>query len=344
MKIIFCDTTLSKEEIQPYLNLDDIVLPAIKRGDLIKLLNNQPIPEEIIIVDGVFDQTSSITHKEILYAIANNVKIIGISSMGALRGAELFRFGMIGAGEIFQFYLNGEVQSDEEVAVSYVKRKGYIHKTIPLINIRKTVEFFKLDDEIFKKSKQIFYKQRSWEKLEKVLTNVEFEQLKNKYIDQKKLDVINYLKTGTQFRESSSRKKLIQFHSKYINEEIIHFTSNGILNFIRKQISEKYFPNLDDSTQYDDLTSHLIRFLGINEKHNSVIKQYLKRYEGVDIHRIRISQFNRNIIKELGIHDKDGLKAFLNSRLIDIKYLDDIFINLYKLYLILMNEYYSQIL
>lgn len=69
------------------------------------------------IVDGVFGNTPSVWHKEILYAISEGVEVVGAGSMGALRAAELWQFGMIGLGRIFRLFRSGSWADDDEVAV-----------------------------------------------------------------------------------------------------------------------------------------------------------------------------------------------------------------------------------
>ena len=57
--------------------------------------------DAILIVDGEFGQSLSVWHKEILHALHRGIRVVGASSMGALRAAELDRFGMEGVGEIY---------------------------------------------------------------------------------------------------------------------------------------------------------------------------------------------------------------------------------------------------
>ena len=56
------------------------------------------------IVDGLFGNFPAVWHKEILFAIASGVEVSGAASMGALRAAELSRFGMIGSGRIYRMF------------------------------------------------------------------------------------------------------------------------------------------------------------------------------------------------------------------------------------------------
>jgi len=60
-----------------------------------------------------------VAHKEILDVLKKGVTVVGGSSMGALRAAELDAFGMVGAGRIYECYRSGRIEADDEVAVTY---------------------------------------------------------------------------------------------------------------------------------------------------------------------------------------------------------------------------------
>jgi hypothetical protein len=91
------------------------VLPPIRHGDLLSL--DLTAGDRVLIIDGVFLQVASVRHREILHLLQRGVIVAGSSSMGALRAAELYRFGMRGFGEIFRLYRDGVVEGDDEVAI-----------------------------------------------------------------------------------------------------------------------------------------------------------------------------------------------------------------------------------
>ncbi|MBV52705.1 MAG: hypothetical protein CL816_01405 [Coxiellaceae bacterium] len=110
----------------------------IQCGDIIRLLPLRP--DIIIIIDGIYENTPSIWHKEILIAIQLGVIVIGCSSMGALRASELNSVGMIGYGRIYQDYVNSTLVDDDEVAVAhYDHTLDYSPYSEAMINIRYTV-------------------------------------------------------------------------------------------------------------------------------------------------------------------------------------------------------------
>jgi hypothetical protein len=68
------------------------------------------------IVDGCFETTAAVWHKEILFALASGVQVLGAASMGALRAAECAEFGMVPVGLIANKYASGELDDDAAVA------------------------------------------------------------------------------------------------------------------------------------------------------------------------------------------------------------------------------------
>jgi hypothetical protein len=95
----------------------EVFLPPAKQGDLLRVvLENRP--KRIVLIDGTFHQSLSVWHKEIGFALMRGVVVIGAASMGALRAAEMHRYGMIGIGKIFEMYRDGE-EDDSLVAMTF---------------------------------------------------------------------------------------------------------------------------------------------------------------------------------------------------------------------------------
>jgi hypothetical protein len=111
------------------------ILPPVEHGDLLRL---PAAPgDRVFLVDGLFLQTAPVRHREILLLLDQGVVVAGSSSMGALRGAELWPFGMRGVGEVFRLYRDGEVTGDDEVAVVHGSADdGYRAFSEPMVNIR----------------------------------------------------------------------------------------------------------------------------------------------------------------------------------------------------------------
>lgn len=112
--------------------------PPAQRGDVLAVLGDHPTT--IVLLDGYFHTVPSVTHKELLYAIDSGVRVIGAASMGALRAAELERFGMRGVGRIFELLRGGEIEGDDEVAILHAPADlGYVPLTVALVELRLAV-------------------------------------------------------------------------------------------------------------------------------------------------------------------------------------------------------------
>lgn len=113
--------------------LDAEYLAPAKRGDIYRAaLEGADI---ICLIDGVFFQECSVAHKEILDALEMGSKILGASSMGALRASETDVYGMEGVGEIYLAYKRGDLVSDDEVALIF-DPIFFEPMSEPLVNIR----------------------------------------------------------------------------------------------------------------------------------------------------------------------------------------------------------------
>ena len=90
--IVFSGPSLAEAELRQFSTASHA--PPIKRGDLATVDDY----EIVVILDGEFGQSESVSPKEILASIERGKTVIGAASMGALRASELDRDGMIGAG------------------------------------------------------------------------------------------------------------------------------------------------------------------------------------------------------------------------------------------------------
>ena len=93
------------------------------------------------IVDGRFEDTRAVWHKEILFALSQGVAVAGAASMGALRATECAAFGMIGIGDVYRRYVRGEFEDDGDVAQLHGPAElGFLALSEPLANIVATLE------------------------------------------------------------------------------------------------------------------------------------------------------------------------------------------------------------
>jgi len=116
--------------------------------------------------------TPTVWHKEILWAMARGIHVYGSASIGALRAAELYPFGMKGVGGIFAAYRDGVLTDDDEVAVLHGPGElGYPVLTEAMVNIRVTLDNAiaqrvvdcELAGVLTQVGKKLFYKERTWD-------------------------------------------------------------------------------------------------------------------------------------------------------------------------------------
>ena len=113
--------------------------PPIQCGDIIRLLRLKP--KKIIIIDGLYEVVPAVWHKEILIAMDLGIEVWGAASMGALRAAELYQYGMKGFGAIFNDFKSAKLNDDDEVAVLHrSKEEDFCAINDAMVNIRATCE------------------------------------------------------------------------------------------------------------------------------------------------------------------------------------------------------------
>ena len=198
---VFLGPSLDKkaaEEILPATYL----LPA-KRGDLAAAVRGGS--DIICLIDGVFHQESAVAHREILFALKSGVRVIGASSMGALRAAEMDTLGMEGVGEIYRLYKTGELVSDDEVALVFDPASG-LSLSEPLINIRCTLKKAERvgvitpdsHSALLNATRSLFYPQRTYPAIVSAAGNTLDERTRERFLawveknscDQKRKDAI----------------------------------------------------------------------------------------------------------------------------------------------------------
>ena len=146
--------------------------PPVRQGELYRAALARP--EVIGVIDGYFEVVPAVWHKEILWAMAEGIRVYGAASIGALRAAELDRFGMRGVGQVYEDFRDGILEDDDEVAVLHGPMElGYPSVTEAMVNIRATltaaVEAGVLTPHLAAvltdTGKALFYKDRTFETL-----------------------------------------------------------------------------------------------------------------------------------------------------------------------------------
>jgi hypothetical protein len=129
--IIFLGPSMTLEEARLFLDAD--FRPPAQRGDLPDAISESP--PLVGIVDGQFYQALPVSPGEVVAALRTGIPILGASSMGALRAAELWSYGMIGVGQIFEWYRDEVIEADDEVALTY-DPETLRQLSEPLVNMR----------------------------------------------------------------------------------------------------------------------------------------------------------------------------------------------------------------
>ena len=166
--VVFLGPSLPRDRAEQILKAD--YRPPAKRGDIFSAAKDGA--EIICLIDGVFFQDCSVAHKEILFALERGTRVLGASSMGALRASELDVYGMEGVGEIFRAYKSGDLVSDDEVALIF-DPFTWEPRSEPLVNIR-----FNLDlalekgvidiasrDTLFRSAQSLYFPERTYERM-----------------------------------------------------------------------------------------------------------------------------------------------------------------------------------
>jgi hypothetical protein len=145
------------------------VLPPARAGDVLAVLPARPLA--IALVDGLFDTTPSVWHREILAALDAGVAVFAGASMGALRAVELERHGVVGVGRIFRWYRDGVIDDDAEVALLHGDAAGgYRPFTVPLVAVRAAADAARAERvlpaaaarALVRAASAIHYSERTW--------------------------------------------------------------------------------------------------------------------------------------------------------------------------------------
>ena len=151
---VFVGPSLPAEECRALLPQASLRPPA-EQGDLLHACDADGA-DVLVLVDGTFHQNLSVWHSEVCYLLSRGVTIFGASSMGALRATETETFGMIGVGTIFEWYRDGVVVADDEVALVHGDAdSGYRNLSIPLVNIRASLQAAVADQRLGKRSAEL---------------------------------------------------------------------------------------------------------------------------------------------------------------------------------------------
>ena len=150
---IFAGPSLTPSAVQLINEKGYALLPPIKRGDLVTLLDNG-FRGRVVIADGVFQQVLSVGHREIMNAIAGGCEVYGVSSMGAIHAFELRNSGMRGYGKVYSLFFEFEDFMDDEVALLFGATPPYRVMSEPLVHFRECINYLVIQEKISQRTGQ----------------------------------------------------------------------------------------------------------------------------------------------------------------------------------------------
>jgi hypothetical protein len=115
------------------------VRPPIQRGEL-EALVRRGAAGSAIIVDGLFHLGQlAVGHLELRCAIEAGWRVWGLSSMGAIRAAEMAPLGMRGFGRVHRRFAEDPHFRDDEVALLHEPQPPWRELSEPLVHLREAV-------------------------------------------------------------------------------------------------------------------------------------------------------------------------------------------------------------
>ncbi len=169
--VVFAGPSLSQDVCRTILPAAEY-RPPVSQGDVTRAVLAGA--RAIGIIDGYFERVPAVWHKEILWAMSRGTHVFGAASMGALRAAELHQYGMVGIGEVFAAFRDGELEDDDEVTVAHGPAEiGFLATSVAMVDIRATLATAlaggvvtpAVHDALIGLAKQTYYPNRSYEVL-----------------------------------------------------------------------------------------------------------------------------------------------------------------------------------
>jgi len=316
---IFTGPTLPRTEAAKILDAE--YLPPAAIGDVYKAAQTRPWA--IGIIDGFFESTPSVWHKEVLWAMTQGIHVFGASSMGALRAAELADFGMIGVGAIFEAYRDGTIEDDDEVAVVHGPPElGYVQLNEAMVNIRATMRKA-VDDGVLPAStaaaltaiaKSLYYKNRSYDRMlseaagrqlpREDLARLETWLPKNQ-VNQKRLDAIAMLTAIGESRAAGLAPKSVD----YVFE---HTT-------LWESVEQQFGAGAGESALRNGIFDELRLESGLYAqlRRDAVVRALVRRQarnEGLEPTTAELREATRRFRKRMGFRSPADIEAWLQER------------------------------
>lgn len=173
--------------------------------------------DAVLLIDGVFHQDLAPSPKEV-FAATQRCIVFGAASMGALRAAECFPYGMVPLGIIARWYMRGVVDGDDEVAV-LVDPHTQTALTVPMVNVRYALRIARRRrllnqaqcEAVYAGARGVYYMDRGWDDIFALVpqrAQNDFRALAHENADLKRHDALFALRSvlrRTQWRSESRR-------------------------------------------------------------------------------------------------------------------------------------------
>lgn len=132
--------------------------PPAQEGDILAAIADHP--HTLVLIDGYYfdgrDHTvAAVKPQELIAAVDVGIWSIGAASMGAIYAAELHQHGVVGIGQVFEWFRDGILQGTDELVILHLPEEfGYQHITVALVEIRYALQQLVNDQLISSTSSQ----------------------------------------------------------------------------------------------------------------------------------------------------------------------------------------------
>ena len=314
--LVFAGPSLDKKTKLKYSQFE--YRPPALQGDIANAAELST-HTHFVIIDGFYKSVPSIWHKEIIYALENGKIVLGTASLGAIRAAEMERYGMIGKGKIYQWFKNGDITRDPDVAVGHGSaEEDFQSFTVPIVNIKSTLEasnnHYKESEveNVLQLARSIFFERRTIKTLCKALeaSDIIFkenvlEDLKYHYIDQKQKDANETLQWLTTHNITLPKKVesvnwTIYWNTMITNDTYTQSHQSGLDNTKQAALAfqlindpESYI-SLRDQAKVIDYRCWLAHLMGIQANKDEIKKLKIKIIQNLRIDESKLTDELRN--------------------------------------------------
>lgn len=166
--LVFVGPSLAAEDVRQLLPGAEL-RPPVRRGDL--HLARMLRYSVFVILDGVFAQTDAISPREVVDVLQDGALVFGAASMGALRAVDCAPAGAVGTGRIYRLFRRGALDSEDEVAVTFIPERPFPALTLALaavrLTLRRAVRQHQLSRnhavQLFRAGQELHYQDRTWD-------------------------------------------------------------------------------------------------------------------------------------------------------------------------------------